>query len=76
MLPTRTEVAVTPVWSLKARAGTVGLPELPEPVAEEPGAVVGDDAAELHAAALVATATHTPTMATRAFHVRDATEFP
>jgi hypothetical protein len=70
-LATRTDVAVMPVWSLKALDGIAEFPE-PEPDPEpepEPEVVVDDELVEPQATAVVATATINPTAPRRVLHV-------
>ena len=61
-MPTVTESAVTPVWSLKALAGIDELPPEPPPVVV---VVVDAELVELQAVAVAASSTARPTAATR-----------
>jgi hypothetical protein len=65
-LATRTEVAVMPVWSLKALEG---IAEFPVPDPEPEVVVVDDELVEPQATAVVATATTNPTAPRRVLHV-------
>jgi hypothetical protein len=67
-LATRTEVAVMPVWSLKALEGIAEVP-VPEPDPDPEVVVVDDELVEPQATAVVATATTNPTAPRRVLHV-------
>ena len=66
-LPTPTEVAVMPVWSLKALAGMV-LPPMLRRSADDVVVVVDVELVELQATAPVATARTIASAAIRVFH--------
>jgi hypothetical protein len=69
MLPTRTVVAVMPVWSLKALWGMARAELAPVLPVEFPAVVVVvDELVELQATAVVATSATNPTAAMRVFH--------